>query len=290
VLGAFGKTGSGHGEFLYPRPIARAPDGTLWVVDKGTGRLQHFRENGEFLGMFRMPQIESGKPTGLCVGPDGLLYVADTHYSRVMVFSAQGREIRRFGRHGTEDGCFIYPTDVAIAGDGKGGTKVFVSEFGGNDRVSVFTPQGEFLYQFGSPGGGQGELQRPAGMAVDERRGRLYVADACNHRIAVYDLEGRLAGYIGKCGSGPGELRYPYDVALREDGTILVCEYGNNRLQVLAPDGRCLWLAGGAGRDLGQLAYPWGVAAAGRMAFVVDAGNNRVQVWRLPACGRRLPI
>jgi len=39
---------------------------------------------------------------------------------------------------------------------------------------------------------------------------------------------------------------------------------------------------GQAGRELGQLAYPWGVAVdkAGR-AFIVDAGNNRIQVWQL---------
>jgi hypothetical protein len=39
---------------------------------------------------------------------------------------------------------------------------------------------------------------------------------------------------------------------------------------------------GQAGRQKGDLAYPWGVAVdARRRAFIVDAGNNRIQVWQL---------
>jgi len=69
---------------------------------------------------------------------------------------------------------------------------------------------------------------------------------------------------------------------LLSDGTLVVCEFGNNRLQLFSPEGKSLAVYGGAGGELGQLAYPWGVAVdARRTAFVVDAGNNRVQVWRL---------
>ncbi len=35
-----GSTGAGQGEFIYPRAIDVAPDGTIWVVDK-TARVQH---------------------------------------------------------------------------------------------------------------------------------------------------------------------------------------------------------------------------------------------------------
>ena len=157
---------------------------------------------------------------------------------------------------------------------------MFVSEYGGNDRVSVFSPQGEFLLSFGSPGEGAGQFSRPASLCVDGPRGRLYVADACNHRIVVYDLAGVRQGELGGLGSGPGQLRYPYGLALASDGRLVVCEYGNNRLQVFGPDGRPLRLLGGPGRAPGQLAYPWDVAVDGRdRAYVVDAGNNRVQVW-----------
>ena len=35
-------------------------------------------------------------------------------------------------------------------------------------------------------------------------------------------------------------------------------------------------------RQAGELAYPWAVAVTPeRRLFVVDAGNNRIQVWQL---------
>ena len=277
VLNAFGKTGRGQGEFAYPRAIDISSDGSLFVVDK-TGRIQRLSQEGEFLDCFNMPLIETGKPTGLSVAPDGNLYVADTHYHRVVVFSPDGKLIDEFGKYGQEDGCFIYPTDVAFSSDGR----IFVSEYGGNDRISVFPGQGDFLFCFGTPGSRTGQLARPAALCVDSARKFLYVADACNHRIAVHDLEGNMLEYIGSVGRAPGQLRYPYDLAILDDGTLVVCEYGNNRLQLFGPDRRSLAVYGCAGRQSGQLAYPWGVAVdARRRAFIVDAGNNRIQVWQL---------
>jgi len=277
VLNAFGKTGRGQGEFAYPRAIDITGDGSLFVVDK-TGRIQRLSPEGEFLGCINMPFIETGKPTGLSVAPDGNLYVADTHYHRVVIFSPEGKLIDEFGKYGQENGCFIYPTDVAFSQDGR----IFVSEYGGNDRISVFTGQGDFLFCFGAPGSGPGQLARPSALCMDSARKCLYVADACNHRIAVYDLNGNLLEYISSVGRAPGLLRYPYDLALLDDGTLVVCEYGNNRLQLFGPDRRSLAVYGCAGRQSGQLAYPWGVAVdARRRAFIVDAGNNRIQVWQL---------
>ena len=277
VLAAFGQTGRGQGEFIYPRAIDATGDGSLLVIDK-TGRIQRLSPEGKFLDVIKMPLIEIGKPTGLSVAPNGNLYVADTHYHRVVVFSPEGKLIDEFGRFGQEDGCFIYPTDVAFSPD----DRIFVSEYGGNDRISVFTGQGDFLYCFGTPGSGAGQLARPAALCVDPARKCLYVADACNHRIAIYDLDGKLLGYIGSAGRTPGQLRYPYDLALLADGTLVVCEYGNNRLQLFGPDRKSLAVCGRAGRKSGQLAYPWGVAVdALRRAFIVDAGNNRIQVWQL---------
>ncbi|MBA7614775.1 hypothetical protein ES703_22045 [subsurface metagenome] len=310
ILHFFGRTGRGQGQFLYPRAIEIVSDGSLFVVDK-TGRIQRFGAEGKFLDVINMPLTEAGYPTGLSIAPNGNLYVADTHYHRVVIFSPDGKlknknshkdtksqreldiskkqkklgvlvpswqKIGEFGRFGQENGCFIYPTDIAFSGDGR----IFVSEYGGNDRVSVFTDQGDFLFCFGSPGSEDGELSRPSALCVDRVRKRLYVADACNHRIALYNFDGKILGYIGSAGRTPGRLRYPYDLALLSDGTLVVCEYGNNRLQLFSPDGSTVAVYGRPGRRLGQLAYPWGVAVDGRRrAFIVDAGNNRVQVWQL---------
>jgi ABC-type Fe3+ transport system permease subunit/sugar lactone lactonase YvrE len=277
VVKVFGRAGRGACEFVYPRAIDIAADCSLVVIDK-TGRIQRFDAGGEFLGMMNMPTIEYGKPTGLKFHPNGNLYVADTHYNRVLVFSPEGEVVGEFGKFGQGDGCFIYPTDVVFSEKGE----IYVSEYGGNDRISVFSENGVFLRSFGGPGSGEGQFSRPSAMCIDGKTERLYVADACNHRIAVYSLEGELIDYIASAGRLAGQLRYPYDLALLEDGTLAVCEFGNNRIQLFSPDGQSLAVYGEAGSELGQLAYPWGVAVdkAGR-AFIVDAGNNRIQVWQL---------
>ncbi len=277
VLMIIGRTGPGPGEFLYPRAIDIAPDGSIFVADK-TGRIHRYSAEGKFLSSFKMPEYELGKPTGISFGPDGNLYAADTHYSRIMVFTPEGKIVRQFGQYGEEEGCFIYPTDAAFAPDGR----IFVSEYGGNDRISVFDEGGKFLYSFGSPGNGRGELSRPSALCIDKTRKILYVADACNHRIAIYDYDGRLVDYIGTLGTGLGQLRYPYGLALMEDGNLAVSEFGNNRIQLFSPDGKSLGVYGSAGRRQGELACPWGLAVerSGR-AFIVDALNNRIQVWQL---------
>jgi ABC-type Fe3+ transport system permease subunit/sugar lactone lactonase YvrE len=277
VVAMFGDTGKGQCQFIYPRAIDMAADGTLFVVDK-VGRVQHLMADGGFIGEFTMPKVEVGKPTGITVGPDGNLYVADTHYHRVMVFSPDGKTLGEWGRMGQEPGSFIYPTDVAFSGDGR----IFVSEYGGNDRISVFSEKHEFLYSFGTPGDGDGQFSRPAAMAVDARNKLLYVADACNHRVGVFDFDGKLQRYIGSAGTAQGQLRYPYSVVLNGRGELVVCEYGNNRIQVFDASGESLAICGRAGRAGGELAYPWAVAVGARgRAFIVDSGNNRIQVWQL---------
>jgi len=277
VLDVFGSTGRGEVQFIYPRAITIAPDNTLFVVDK-TARVRHLTGEGKYLGGWTMPAFQAGKPVGLSCGPDGKVYVADTHYHRVMIYSPTGKLVGQFGSYGVDGGQFIYPTDVAVAADGR----IFVSEYGGNDRVSIFSPDGKFLQSFGSFGEGEGRFSRPSALCMDYRRGRLYVADACNHRIACYDLEGKLRGVIGSVGMGPGQLRYPYDVNLVDDDKLLVCEYGNNRLQLFSIAGNSLGVWGEGGREPGQLLHPWGaVADRNGRVFVVDSGNDRIQVWRL---------
>ena len=278
----WGETGRGPGQLVYPRAIAYAPaDGSFFVVDR-TARVQHFDRDGKFLNGWSMPANQLGKPVGVSVGPDGNVWVPDTHYHRVIVYTPAGKEVLRFGgpydrRKGdsVSGGEFIYPTDVAF--DSKG--RVFVSEYGGHDRVQVFTPAGTFLYAFGRFGEGPGEFNRPQSMVIEGDT--VFITDACNHRIVVYKTDGTYVRTFGGLGGGPGEFRFPYGLDRDAAGNLVVCEFGNNRVQKVDPaSGRSLGLWGEAGRAPGQLAYPWGVAVdVGGRVVAVDAGNNRLQVF-----------
>jgi DNA-binding beta-propeller fold protein YncE len=270
-------TGTGPGQVVYPRAIAYAPrDDTFWVIDR-LARVQHLDRHGKFLNEWRMPDYVTGKPVGVSVGPDGNVYIPDTHYQRVAVYSPGGELLRRWGEAGQGPGQFIYPTDVAF--DSKG--NVFVGEYGDNDRIQVFTPEGKYLYEFGQFGVGDGQFSRPQSVLIDATD-TVYIADACNHRIAVFKTDGTFLRNMGGPGSDPGQFRYPYGLAESPDGrSLVVCEFGNNRVQRIdkaTGAGQGTW--GAAGHSLGELAYPWGVAVDRRGRVVaVDAGNNRLQLF-----------
>ncbi len=269
----FGSTGMGPGEFNYPRAAAIGPDHLLYVVDKG-GRLQAFTQRGAFVRDWTMPQTRAGKPTGLGIAPDGRVFAADTHYHRVVIFAADGALVRMFGSEGDGPGQFRLPTDVAIDHTGR----VYVSEYGGNDRISRFSAELEFEGSFGGRDAGDARLERPQSLLIAPD-GTVWVADACNHRICHFAPDGEFLGAFGRAGHALGELWFPYSIDMLSDGTLVVCEYGNNRVQRFTPQGRSLGVWGSAGRDPGQLAYPWALAVGDDdRIFVIDSGNNRVQV------------
>lgn len=269
------ETGAGDGQVVYPRGIAYSPsDDTFFVVDR-MARIQHFDHTGHFLNGWRMPKWDLGKPVGLSVGPDNNVWVPDTHYHRVVVYSPRGERLREWGSLGTDPGQFIYPTDIAFDSAGH----VFVGEYGDHDRIQVFTNDGKFLYQFGAFGDGPGQFSRPQSLLIDHDV--VYVTDACNHRICVFKTDGTFVRNMGHVGSAPGEFRFPYGLDQDREGNLVVCEFGNNRVQridKLTGKGLATW--GAAGRDPGQLAYPWALTVDRRdRVITVDSGNNRLQVF-----------
>jgi hypothetical protein len=176
------------------------------------------------------------------------------------------------GVHGREPGQFGWVTDVAEDSAGN----IYVSEYGENDRIQKFSPDGDFLLQWGGTGEEHSQFRRPQSMAVDDED-HIWVADACNHRIQVFDADGKYVAGWGEEGSGPGQLYYPYGIALH-DGAVYICEYGNERIQKFAPDGKSLAIWGSRGRQPGQLFNPWAIAfdSQGRLN-VLDSNNHRVQ-------------
>jgi DNA-binding beta-propeller fold protein YncE len=274
----WGVHGTRPGWLHKPRVAAFDRQNHLYIADL-TDRIQVFDREGNYLRGWRTPALNVDGPSGLTIDRSGRVLVADTHFYRVLVYSDRGELLFQLGDgvQGTTPGRFGYPTDVVTDRAGN----FYVAEYGENDRIQVFSPEGVWLRQWGGHGYEPGEFLRPRALAIDGQD-RLYVADSCNHRIQVFDTQGKLLRYWGRRGSAPGEMSYPYDIALGPDGFLYVCEYGNCRVQKFTTDGQSVGIWGGSGRDPGRLNNPWALAVDAEGAVsVIDSNNHRVQRFRL---------
>lgn len=268
-----GSRGTALGQFNKPRSLTLDARDNLFVVDM-TGRVQKFSSDGVYLSSWQMPEIEKGRPKGMCIDSDGNIVVVEPHYSRVNHFSPSGELIAQWGMHGTNDGQLTLPRAAVTTPKGD----LVVCEYTLVDRVQEFSRHGEhWKFSFGHSGLAEGEFNRPEGLAVD-KQGNIYVADSCNHRIQIFSADGKFLRTYGKAGSGLGELSYPYDIRLDKEGRQYVCEFGNSRIQIFDAQDRPLEILGKAGADPGQFSNPWGIAFdSAENLYVVDAQNHRVQ-------------
>jgi sugar lactone lactonase YvrE len=204
LLRAWGKTGTGAGEFDMPGGVAIAPDGRVYVADQTNRRVQVFDPAGKFLlewgeygtkpGQFGGNVVRTsrvGGPQFLALDSAGHVYTTEASVGRVQVFTREGKFLRAWGDNGTGPGGFggaFKPFKANLRGpialciDAQ--DRVWVSSVGG--RVQQFTRDGKFLRALGTEQGSKpGQFLAPHGVAVD-RRGHLYVVDAYNHRIQKF--------------------------------------------------------------------------------------------------------
>ena len=286
-----GEIGLSPGQFSYPRAIAT--DGSLlYIIDK-TARLQAIDPTtGRATQVAKTPESSLGMPCGLTIAPDAQgnqrLYLADTHYHRVLIYDPANLDqpIDEFGTYGEGLGEFIYPTDIAVLTDDAGrATRIYVSEYGGADRVQVFNADHTHRASIGTFGDGPNQFNRPQALGITTLEGApaLVITDACNHRVGVFDLEGTPVRWIGAPGDAPGQFNYPYGLELLPDGTALIVEFGNARIQRIdLTTGESIATLGEPGGGTGQLTTPWGLARIGQELFILDSGNNRIQVLDAP--------
>ena len=130
--GSTGETGFRAGQFNYPTDVALAADGTLYVADTYNDRVQVFSANGDSSHKWGGPLAMNIKGsfngwfntnTGISVGPQGNLFVADFYNDRVQKFSPQGEFLTAFGL--PSQGLSHTAVAVAVADDGS----VFVADF-----------------------------------------------------------------------------------------------------------------------------------------------------------------
>lgn len=84
------------------------------------------------------------------------------------------------------------------------------------------------------PAGTAGRLAPAFKMAIDEARGRIYVADTQHHRLLMLGLDGRVLA--GSDTGGP-KLSFPNELVLLDANRLAVADTGNGRIAVVDVSG-----------------------------------------------------
>lgn len=246
-----------------PRSLTVGKNDNLIVLDDA-GRILVFDKQSKLIRQWWMPDYAIGRPEGVCELRDGRVVVTDTHYSRVVIFTPDGKVDKIFGKKGKSGGEIGNPVGVTEASDGT----IYICEYGLQDRVQQLTTDGEFIRTFGCSGVGPGEFQRPSGVVV--RNNKIYVVDAVNNRIQEFSKQGKFIKSI----TVEPELYLPYDMKFDKDGNFFIIEYGNNCVTKLAPDGAFI---GRFKPKEDGLKTPWGIAVDSKgVIYVADTGNRRI--------------
>ncbi|HEX7556156.1 MAG TPA: NHL repeat-containing protein [Leptolinea sp.] len=179
--------------------------------------------------------------------------------------------------------AFWGPRGLAV--DKKG--NVYVTDTG-NKRVVVFTPDGEFVTQFGQAGIDPGQFDEPVGIAIDNE-GLVYVADTWNARIQVFAPDATGVNFSMQrswevsAWYGQSLDNKPF-MAIGPAGNLFVADPEGFRVLEFDPQGKFIMGWGDYSTNTDGFGLVSGVAvdAAGRV-WVSDGANNRLLRFNLPS-------
>jgi len=300
VLAGDGQLGSADGaavnaRFSDPFGIAVGPDGAVFVADAGESqRIRQVSIDGVVStlagsaagfadGTGAAARFET--PSGIALGSDGALYVADTGNNAIRRVTAAGVVSTVAGGRGAGyrdgivlDAQFNGPVGVAVDPSGR----IIVADTY-NDRIRAIDRGGSVTTIAGSGQQGlidgpasEAQFDTPCGIAVD-RAGNILVADSGNGVIRKIDTSGNVST-LDLSPLGTYLLR-PLGVAVDEDDGIYATD-DRGRVVEITPGRRSRVIAGsiagfanGSG-DLARLRGAAAVAVAGRGRLVVTDPRN----------------
>ncbi len=157
----------------------------VYVAQRTDPPVVVFDSSGAYVGGWGTDVIADAH--GIHVSGDDRVFVVDRDAHQVLVFDTAGTLQLALGeRHRPSlQAPLNHPTDVATGPDGV----IYVSDGYANAAIHRFSPEGEPLGTWGSPGSGQGEFMTPHAVAIDEG-GQLFVADRDNNRVQVLTPDG----------------------------------------------------------------------------------------------------
>lgn len=274
-----GETSTATG-FSKPYDIAVC-QGRIYVSDTVRRSVLMFNvPAGEFIQIGDKDPGTLRKPLGVATDANCNLYVADGTANAVLVYDQNGQFIRVVGGGDWFDRLTHVETDPE-------GERIYCVDTGGVDsdrhQVRVFDAQnGDHLFDFGSRGEGDGQLNLPRDIAMGPDRS-LYVVDGGNFRVQVFASDGSYVRQIGAIGVRPGQFSRPKGVDTDAEGNIYVSDAAFGNFQIFNPEGQLLLFVGSRSESAAPAKFllPAGIAVDedGRI-YMTDQFFRKVDVFR----------
>jgi len=315
--GSAGASGTSDGtcssaRFNYPSGIAIDANGSLFVADQVNHTIRKITAAGTVTtlaggaGLFGSADgtgtaARFDNPHSVAVGPDGIVWVADTNNHTIRRISTAGAVTTFAGLAGSPGslngtgGAARFFTPSALTIDAAG--NLYVADFD-NHLIRKVTPAAVVTTIAGSGGqpgstdgtGSAARFSGPLGIARDSA-GNLYVGDRGNHIVRKVTIGGTvstLAGLAGTCGSAdgqPAQARFCLcqGVALGAAGELYVADSENHTIRKITNVGPpqrngTVHVLGGtlAGQALSQSVWEISVNPGTRIQGTINVRTNNL--------------
>ena len=247
--------------------VADTNGGLVMVFDEKTRKVSYLGDKGKEKLLM---------PIGIAAGPDGAIYVSDVKAKLIQVYDQTGKLKMTIG--GKKD-AFQNPAGLAI--NAKLG-RIYVADSQAH-AIKAFTLKGEYLFEFGKRGSGDGEFNFPSNIAINRSTGVVYVSDTQNFRVQAFDQDGKFLSTFGDLGDGPGKFARPKGIGVDTDGHIYIDDAAFANFQIFDEMGQILLVIGGPSSEgePGTFLSPAGLYVDEKdRIYVTDAVTRSVQIFQ----------
>jgi len=278
-----------------PEGPVTLPDGSMYVTEMSGATLCVTKLDP--WGRRTVVKTTRGRPNGLAIDGDGLLWIAEAGLQALIRITPEGREVLRI--EGDEDGRFLFPNDLAFGPDGHlymtdSGMAVrdfldgqnFVENYLDLDwdgRVYEIDPQAGKVVRKLDRG-----IRFTNGIAFDADS-RLYANASFTGEVYRYDVFGagtpkrELFGNVLQPDDSDG-FKGPDGMKFGTDGRLYCTVYGQQNVTVLDSSGAAVDRLRLDGPNPTNCAF----AQSGRTLLVTEVGKGQVERVAVPCDG--LPL
>ncbi|WKK67275.1 6-bladed beta-propeller [Lutimonas zeaxanthinifaciens] len=202
------------------------PGNELLFTDSSKEQVYLLSANRKEIGVFN-EKLKLSRPTGIAYSKKSdQIWLVETGIHQISILDRSGNRIKSFGKRGSGEGQFNFPTSIWIDREGL----VYIVD-ALNFRVQIFDSDGNFISMFGKNGNGTGFMASPKGIATDSH-GNIYVVDALFHTVQIFDQQGNYLYQFGKQGRRTEEFWMPSGIFIDESDLIYVVDSYNSRIQI----------------------------------------------------------